>query len=151
MRPACSALFGFSLLLFCLSLAMGCNLGPSSGIGLHLPPGDLAKGQEAFHDIGCDQCHAIAEPDRSMDGEPLDAVIVLGGRVGHIETHGELVTSIINPSHGYPRYYPKKMVFEAGKSKMPNFNETMTVQQLIDLVSFLQSKYDLERGSLFVD
>ncbi len=34
---------------------------------------------------------------------------------------------------------------------MPKFNETMTVEQLIDLTAYLQSKYELERGSLFID
>jgi len=77
--------------------------------------------------------------------------VVLGGKVAHIETHGELVTSIINPSHGFSPRYPRAKVAEAGQSKMPKFNETMTVEQLIDLTAYLQSKYELERGSLFID
>ena len=35
------------------------------------------------------------------------------------------------------------------RSRMTNFNETMTVEQLIDLTAFLQSKYELELDELY--
>jgi sulfur-oxidizing protein SoxX len=129
----------------------GCEIGPASGVGLRLPDGDLAKGEAAFHELGCDGCHAIVRDNRSRAGEQPDVIVVLGGRVAHIETHGELVTSIINPSHGFPRRYSKEQVTADDESKMPKFNEIMTVDQLINLTAFLQSKYQLERGSLFID
>jgi sulfur-oxidizing protein SoxX len=136
----------------CLALgSIGCEVGPKSGVGLRLPEGDLARGEKAFHDLGCDACHAIVQENRSRRGGPPEVVVVLGGKVAHIESHGELVTSIINPSHGFPRRIPQEKVTEAGQSKMPNFNETMTVEELIDLTAYLQSKYELERGSLFID
>jgi hypothetical protein len=135
----------------CLTLlSSGCEVGPKSGIGLRLPEGNLVRGEQAFHDLGCDDCHAIVQENKSRQ-EATDIVIVLGGKVAHIETHGELVTSIINPSHGFPRRYPRLEVADAGKSKMPQFNATMTVDQLIDLTAYLQSKYELERGSLYID
>ena len=135
----------------CLTLlASGCEVGPKSGIGLRLPEGDLVRGEKAFHDLACDDCHAIVQENKSRQEVP-DVVIVLGGKVAHIETHGELVTSIINPSHGFPRRYPRLAVADAGKSKMPEINGKMTVEQLIDLTAYLQSKYELERGSLYID
>jgi hypothetical protein len=131
-------------------LSSGCEVGPKSGIGLRLPEGDLVRGEKAFNDLGCDGCHAIVQENKSRQAAP-EVVVVLGGKVAHIETHGELVTSIVNPSHGFPRRYPRLDVAEAGESKMPNFNEKMTVEQLIDLTAYLQSKYELERGSLYID
>ena len=98
----------------CLTLgSIGCEIGPKSGIGLRLPDGDLARGEKAFHKLGCDACHAIVREDRSRARAP-EVVVVLGGKVAHIETHGELVTSIINPSHGFPPRYPRAEVAEAG-------------------------------------
>ena len=66
---------------------------------------------------------------------------MLGGETYEIHTYGDLVTSIINPSHRIIRGYPKEVVEKDGKSRMLNFNSTMTVQQMIDLVAFLQSHY----------
>jgi hypothetical protein len=74
---------------------------------------------------------------------------MLGGKVDHITTHGELFTAIVNPSHGYPRRYAKEDVFEGERSRMPRLNETMTVAQLIDLTEFLQSKYELDPQLLY--
>jgi sulfur-oxidizing protein SoxX len=139
------------VMIACLALfSSACEVGSQSGIGLRLPEGDLARGEKAFHDLGCDGCHAIVQENKSRKEAP-EVVVVLGGKVAHIETHGELVTSIVNPSHGFPRRYPRLKVADAGKSKMPEFNTMMTVEQLIDLTAYLQSKYELERGSLYID
>ena len=78
----------------------------------------------------------------AADGEP-ELSIVLGGEVARLKTYGELVTSIINPSHRIARGYPADVVQADGQSKMKNYNDVMTVSQLIDLVAFLQSHYSL--------
>jgi hypothetical protein len=72
--------------------------------------------------------------------------VVLGGVVPVEVTDGYLVTSIINPSYALARYH-KKMITAGGKSRMPNYSATMTVQQLVDTVAFLQSRYTVERPS----
>jgi hypothetical protein len=41
------------------------------------------------------------------------------------------------------RGYPEETVSQDGKSLMLVYNDRMTVQQLIDLVAFLQSKYEV--------
>ena len=116
---------------------MGCEVGPRSGSGLRLPNGDVVRGKQAFHDLGCDDCHTIggeAAPTKGPDGK---VIVVLGGKVAHIESHGELVTSIINPSHGFSRRYSREQVTEADRSRMTNFNRRMTVEELIKSVSKL--------------
>lgn len=128
---------------------LGCEIGPESGAGLRLPNGDVVAGERAFAELGCRTCHSIGnepDPDRGRDA---GVVVVLGGTVPHIETHGELVTSIVNPSHGFPRRYAREDVTEGGDSKMTNFNQQMTVQQLIDLTAYLQSKYDLALNEIY--
>ena len=48
-----------------------------------------------------------------------------------------------NPSHKIaPGYEPARVQID-GSSKMANYNDVMTVTELIDLVAFLQSKYTL--------
>jgi sulfur-oxidizing protein SoxX len=52
-----------------------------------------------------------------------------------------LLTSVINPSHKiYPNLNPDVTTLD-GQSKMPIFNDVMTVTELVDLVTFLQPYY----------
>ena len=69
--------------------------------------------------------------------------VTLGGETSHIKTYGELVTSVINPSHRVSRRQSADMATLSGESRMINLNDVMTVTQLIDLVAFVQSSYTL--------
>ena len=69
--------------------------------------------------------------------------VELGGQVTKVRTYGELVTSIINPSHRLAWGQPREQVSQDGESLMRVYNEVMTVQQLIDLVALLQSRYEV--------
>ena len=125
-------------------LTAACN-GPKSGAGLRLPDGDVQRGKAAFLELKCNTCHTVAGteiPSPSKDYTYVRAV-VLGGEVRQVKTYGALVTSIINPSHSLAPGYPKELITKDNQSAMPNFNDTMTVRQLIDLVAFLQSRYEL--------
>jgi len=53
------------------------------------------------------------------------------------------VTSIINPSHKIHRGYSKELVESAGQSRMADYSEVMTIEQLVDLVAFLHSRYEV--------
>ena len=129
--------------------SFGCEIGPKSGAGLRLPNGDVVAGELAFSQLGCVECHTIANESDEVDRQGGNTIVALGGSVPHIETHGELVTSIVNPSHGFSRFYPLEDVTAEGDSKMSNFNERMTVKQLIDLTAYLQSKYKLTLNKLY--
>ncbi len=162
MKPAVHDRFGSACRSGILALALasvigaglGCEFGPRSGRGLRLPEGDAKRGEQTFHDLGCGNCHSIAgEPAGPHRHERKEHAvdIVLGGRVTHIETHGELVTSIVNPSHRFPSPDPRRAIAEADPMKMPDYGDLMTVRQLIDLTTYLQSKYELERLTLWAD
>jgi len=132
---------GFVLLAF---LTAACN-NPKSSAGFHLPDGDAERGKAVFLELKCHTCHTVAGTDIPVPSKDYAyvRVVVLGGEVARVKTYGELVTSIINPSHSLAPGYPKELITREGQSAMTNFNNTMTVQQLIDLVAFLQSRYKL--------
>ena len=110
--------------------------------GFRLPDGDAQAGRETFVYMQCNQCHTIK-------GEELPIIpgtepyVELGGVVTQVKTYGELVTAIVNPSHKLADGYAKDQVSENGVSNMYIYNEYMTVQELTDLVRFLQPRYDV--------
>ncbi|MDZ7784340.1 MAG: c-type cytochrome [Halioglobus sp.] len=118
-------------------------MGPESGWGFTLPEGDPEAGEQTFVELRCTDCHSVRNQDRVTQPENPQLSIALGGEVRRIKTYGELVTAIINPSHKISRGYPPSAVVEEGRSKMRAYNDIMTVQQLSDLVAYLQNQYSL--------
>jgi mono/diheme cytochrome c family protein len=125
---------------------VGCTPDPKSGIGFTLPEGDIERGQQTFSKLNCQACHTVAGV--TFDGaepSPDHKIVALGGAKSKVQTYGDLVTSIINPSHRFAGGYAEEDVATAGESKMRLYNDEMTVQQLIDLVTFLESHYSVIR------
>jgi sulfur-oxidizing protein SoxX len=122
---------------------VGCDVGKKSGKGFTLPDGDVARGEAKFVSMGCYHCHSITNVELPALEESDQVIVRLGGKVSRIKTYGELVTSIINPSHRLAVGFEEEDVAEGGESRMRNYNEVMTVSELIDLVAFLQSRYEL--------
>lgn len=130
-----------------LSMAAGLGGCESQSQGFVLPPGDVEKGKTAFVDLGCAACHVLQGVFKKLPTEEGgDEVIevVLGGPVSRVKTYGDLVTSIINPSHRLSRGTHEDTVNPDGTSKMPFYNDVMTVQELVDLTTLLQSTYSLK-------
>jgi sulfur-oxidizing protein SoxX len=132
-----------TLLLASLMALSGCDQDRAmSERGFRLPEGNATAGRETFLYMHCNQCHTI-------NGEELPTVagfepfVELGGSLTRVKTYGELVTAIINPSHKLADGYPEDLVSDNGKSKMYVYNGFMTVQELTDLVMYLQSHYDV--------
>lgn len=112
-----------------------------------LPEGDAAAGRDAFVSLGCNACHTVGDIERAdSDIEPpIDKR--LGGEVTRVRTYQDLVTSIINPTHRVSASYRERrfaeLVDEQGESRMPIYNDIMTVQQLVDIVTFLRPHYQV--------
>ena len=125
-----------------LLLSAGCERDVMSERGFALPEGDVVAGEAAFIYMQCNQCHTIKGIDLpTVPGyEPF---VELGGAVTRVKTYGQLVTAIINPSHKIAEGYAEGEVSEDGESKMYVYNRYMTVQELTDLVMFLQPHYDV--------
>lgn len=119
-----------------------CNFGPNSGRGFSLPEGDVAKGRATFVELECNGCHTVGDIEHIAGHEGLDINVQLGGQVTSIKTYGDLMTSVINPSYkaGW-RYTDRNTAAEDRVSMMVVDNETMTVRQLVDLVTYLESNY----------
>ena len=136
--PAVVLLGLFSLLV------VGCDQSAESVRGLVLPAGDAQRGQLAFVDLGCTRCHTVAGVALEPYVGEMPLTIELGGEIYRVKTYGELVTSIINPDHVLSPKYVALLPPEQRRgapSAMPSFNDTMTVAQLLDLVSFLHGQY----------
>lgn len=131
-----------ALVIFVLVLG-GCSPDSTSAFGFRLPDGDTGQGREVFAYMQCNQCHTVV--GKSFPEVPLadPPYVELGGNVTRVKTYGELVTAIINPSHRLAKGYAAEVVSDGEESKMYVYNGYMTVQELIDLVAFLQSSYDV--------
>jgi sulfur-oxidizing protein SoxX len=130
----------FLVLTFFIS---ACDTGPKSARGFRLPDGDAETGKQLFVELQCNSCHTILGQELAAPALKGPVSVSLGGPVANIKTYGQLVSSVINPSHRIVRRYPKDEVSVDGESLMPTYNESMTVQQLIDLVAFLQAQYQV--------
>jgi len=123
-------------------LTIGCN---PDARGFKLPDGEAGAGKMVFLSLQCNQCHSIA--DIAWEGDEAGNVHVqLGGEVRPAKTYGELLTSVINPSHKIARTFQQDNTNPDGTSVMEQsrINEVMTVQQLVDLVTFLEAQYELQ-------
>jgi len=124
-------------------IAAGCDSGPKSARGFSLPDGDVAIGQKTFLEMRCNACHEVSGLDLPDTGETKELSVMLGGTVSRLKTYGEWVTCTIHPAHRLATGYPSDEIQIEGRSRMLNYNDAMTVSELIDLVSFLQSHYEL--------
>ena len=122
---------------------MACDTGPAGSMGFTLPDGNAEQGKANYVEFGCNSCHVNSEVPQMDTGDAAAISVTLGGETTRIKTYGELVTSVINPSHRVARRKSGDMADEGGKSKMITYNDVMTVTELIDLVAFVQSQYTL--------
>jgi mono/diheme cytochrome c family protein len=124
--------------------AAACTDARKSATGFHLPDGDVAKGRTVFVELRCHSCHEVAGVAFAAPVADPPVPVVLGGIVPQARSDGELVAAIIDPSHRLTGHHPKTGVRSGTLSRMGDFSEAMTARQLIDLVAFLQSTYDVQ-------
>ena len=118
-----------------------CDQGPKSGKGFRLPDGDPEKGRQVYIEKQCSSCHLIEGMEAMREGVDVELEVPIGGMKTKIDTYGQLVTSVINPSHRIARAYRSEEYSADGVSMMRNYNDELTVSELIDLVAFLQAQY----------
>jgi Cu/Ag efflux protein CusF len=99
-----------------------------------MPKGDPVKGRAVFDKFSCCSCHEVRgekfpAPDK---GQAVGPELSQMGPMHPLEYFTE---STINPN----AVGAKKYRGPDGKSKMPTFNQDMTVQELIDLSTYLAS------------
>ena len=97
-----------------------------------LPKGDPVKGRAVFQKYECQYCHEVRGEDFPFAGVDYGPELSQMGPLHPLEFFAE---SVINPS----AIASKQHRGAAGKSTMPDYNEKMTVQELIDLSTYLAS------------
>ena len=129
--PALGAVLALVLLAGCPRTA------PEEGTGLVLPGGDPEAGLAVTSRMHCTDCHAF--PGRDLPGElpgktfgpPLGADTATRSR-------GYLATSLVDTHRDVDTWYAEMSAGER-RSPMSDYDEELTVRQLIDLVEFLKS------------
>jgi sulfur-oxidizing protein SoxX len=98
------------------------------------PQGDPVKGREVFVKLECYSCHEVKEEKFSPPRGEIGPELSMMGPLHEGEYFAE---AIINPN----AVIQKGMGYEAadGFSKMPSYNDLVTVQEVIDLVAYLRS------------
>jgi hypothetical protein len=134
--------YSFLMIIVFISLS-ACDSGRDSPRGFSLPKGDEVKGKLVFVKHQCLSCHVIADVEDNDITRELESPIQLGGKTAKVVTYAELLTSIINPSHKISKGYLGDSVDASGNSIMRNYNDVMTVAELVDLVSYLQPHYEI--------
>jgi mono/diheme cytochrome c family protein len=136
------------LLAFLAVGAGGCAYTPL--FGFPRESGNVEAGRQAFIDHQCHRCHSVAGERLPLLAGADDPILELGGETIYVKSYADLMTSVINPEHRISERYRDQMVRQGVipiESPMPQPHvDTMTVRQLIDLVSFLDARYQLIEG-----
>lgn len=135
---------GYIILGAILASALACDSGRKAATGFRLPEGDVERGKAAMLDLKCHACHEVVG---SGFPEPIadpPVPVRLGGETPYVRTDGQFVSSIVNPSHQLSYGFQKELVESGDESRMADYNEVMTVEQLIDMVAYLQSIYEVK-------
>lgn len=134
--------FGLAPVAIAASLLAACSQGEGQLDQIHLPAGDATRGEALFTSLGCVSCHLAGGTKQQESATASPKKIRLGSATGQRMSYGQLVTAIVNPSHRFAPQYFSKNVSKDGESLMNNYNDTLTVTQLTDLVAFLQTHYE---------
>lgn len=110
--------------------------GTPGGWALNWPTGDPSRGRAAFVRFECYSCHEVRGEQFPVPKEPGKLGPELSA-MGPLHEAGYFVEAIVNPSAVIDR----DRGYEAadGSSKMPSYNDSLTVQELIDLVAYLKA------------
>jgi len=135
------SLSALSAILVVVGALAGCEPKVRVQNDIFLPEGDPVKGAESFVKLGCSGCHVVTGADLpDIEGER--PVKVRLGSSTRIKSYGNLVTSIVNPSHRISRRYRAEEISSDGESFMPVYNDVMTVTELTNLTAFLRQHYE---------
>jgi mono/diheme cytochrome c family protein len=135
-----------TLLLGASTLLLGaCSGGSTDKVveGFVLPEGNLDAGRQVFVQHNCLQCHIVDDPAMPAYTGEREYEIRLGGEVLRVQDYGDLLTSVVLPDHrlSQARQLKRDAGGEVENSPMPNVTGDLTVAELIDLVSYLHSRY----------
>lgn len=114
----------------------GAHRGTPEGWTFTWPKGDPARGREVFQKLECYRCHAVKGESFPTPAQ-ADTIGPELSAMGPMHPPEYFAESIINPSAVIEP--GKGYAAPDGSSKMPSFNDSVTVQEVIDLVAYLSS------------
>ena len=127
---------GFGLWRVAAQTAPHGEHGTPAGWTLSWPPGDAARGRVAFERFECYSCHEVRGERFPVpnDAEKLGPEL---SAMGPLHEPLYFVEAIVNPT----AFVERGQGYDAadGSSKMPSYNDSLTVQELIDLVTYLRA------------
>ncbi len=121
------------------------GLATPKGWRFALPSGDADVGRKAFADFECFKCHEVQGEDFPAPKADQGGVGPALSGMGPMHPAEYFAEAIINPNASaawrikHHKEENKGYLGPDGKTKMPSYNGTMTVEQLIDLVAYLKS------------
>ena len=136
------SLFNIVVALCVLTCLSACDRDKRKQVDIYLPEGDAANGKIHFVSLGCVNCHSVIGAELPEPAEKGPVRVLLGSHTGLSLSYGQLVTSIVNPSHRLSPRHPRTKISQDGESLMTSYNDVLTVTQLTDLVAFLQAHYE---------
>ena len=124
--------------------ASGSVVVEAEGAGIELPEGEPMLGEKVFVEMKCTRCHALAGLDVELSEDEMGGVGPDLTGIGAIQTRKYFLESIVTPNavivadpEGVEPGGEGSFRDEYDNSRMPSFLDTMTVQQLLDVTSFL--------------
>ena len=151
-------------LIILSALCLGACMQPDPDmVQLILPEGDAAAGNQAFLDLGCTTCHTVRGTE-TLPAPKMEKSLELGPTLTGL-SRGGIATQVVRPTHVnaeatelWTDWDPGQRVWlgpgqDVGEgeeaqlrqaSRMSDYRAVMTVQQLSDLVAFLQSAAEAE-------
>ena len=137
---------GKVLIVLAATLPMLAGCISSSTFVFPVEQGDVAAGRQAFIEHRCQRCHTVAGETLPPPPGMSFPMLQLGGPTTTVRSYADLTTSIMNPNHALSERYRQQLqqTEVPPDSPMPAQSlDTMTVSQLIDIVAFLDSKYEV--------
>jgi mono/diheme cytochrome c family protein len=109
--------------------------GTPEGWTFRWPKGDAARGRQVFVKLECYSCHEVKGEKFPAPSDPGKIGPELS-QMGPLHEAEYFAEAIINPG----AVIEKGKGYQAadGSSKMPSFNDSVTVQEVVDLVAFLR-------------
>lgn len=141
---------GKVLIVLAVTLPVLAGCISSSTFAFPVERGDVAAGRQAFIEHRCQRCHTVAGETLPPPPGMSFPMLQLGAPPTEIRSYADLTTSIVNPNHALSERY-RQQLQQTGvppDSPMPAQSlDTMTVRQLINIVAFLNSKYETLVGN----
>ncbi len=146
-----SVLTTTTVLLYLLgvsALTISCTKNAEQETGEHtppnwkftLPPGDPVEGKKLFVELECYKCHEIKGESLPVVGEGDKGIGPELSQMAGLHPLEFFAESIVNPNAVIdPQDKELGFLGADGKSRMPTYSDVLTVKQLADLATYLNS------------